>query len=382
MVKNFTLVIALLIASLQCLAQNPREVFARLDGHRDASQRYYTDDSISFHYNAQHIIDTSKTWSNSGVPGIYTLKRMSCARYSVNMDTLVTNFYDNNNIISQGWVQIFANGDLQYFIVKLYTSNTLTSETKHTYMYNSNQKLTLEVIEEKDILTGLYANTSNIYRTYTNVNHTSYRDSATTFIFSNWENSELDIYTSISTNAYTVEKKSWDRNIHQYENIAFHTYHTDNAGVDTMLISQEWNGSTYVNHLKICPITHNSSGQVEIYETQTWDASSNQFDYKIGNRFQRYVYYLFPLNIHTSESDVKQLRIYPQPATNNITIDYPITGYHTIVLSDMTGKMVVQDHRNFKGGVELLDVHNVPAGNYIISIQGNETARQKISIAK
>jgi glucose dehydrogenase len=53
----------------------------------------------------------------------------------------------------------------------------------------------------------------------------------------------------------------------------------------------------------------------------------------------------------------------------------------TATLCDMSGK-VVKLFADANGIMTRMDVQDVPAGNYILSVNGNITAREKIVIAR
>lgn len=86
------------------------------------------------------------------------------------------------------------------------------------------------------------------------------------------------------------------------------------------------------------------------------------------------------------ETNSKDLKIYPNPTRGNLFIDFGETTDASIKVLDITGKVVVE--RTTSNSVETIDMSELPAGVYIISItptsiplsQLNETKRIKVVV--
>jgi hypothetical protein len=128
-----------------------------------------------------------------------------------------------------------------------------------------------------------------------------------------------------------------------------------------------------------------------------YDANNNttfkQIDSFLNGSFQndsRYFYYYgtFPLSIHNVLTSVQNVVAYPNPATENININFNSTENFTaqISISDITGKtriVVLQPIQQGENNINT-NLASLPTGNYILSIlngKGN-AFHQKIQVIK
>jgi len=72
-------------------------------------------------------------------------------------------------------------------------------------------------------------------------------------------------------------------------------------------------------------------------------------------------------------ADIPQLAqeewsIYPNPTKTQFTVDLPNDDSKALRITDMFGKLVMSDNLN---GMKTIDVSQLPAGIYIVTIDGN-----------
>jgi hypothetical protein len=119
--------------------------------------------------------------------------------------------------------------------------------------------------------------------------------------------------------------------------------------------------------------------------TNTWDGSSY-----FGNGFNPAIrVLLYPFNVDTKDilSDKNKFEIYPNPASNVVTLDIELENMTSIMLArvlNLQGQVVMEKEvENFKSGNVELDVNNLSSGNYMIQIFSKDGSKTKqVVIAK
>ena len=85
-----------------------------------------------------------------------------------------------------------------------------------------------------------------------------------------------------------------------------------------------------------------------------------------------------PTGIHAVETEAAkpQLTVYPNPAIDNITLSYP-AGINHVAITNLAGATVLTD--KYAGTKRaLIDVSALPAGFYIVTINGSEASTRII----
>jgi hypothetical protein len=79
---------------------------------------------------------------------------------------------------------------------------------------------------------------------------------------------------------------------------------------------------------------------------------------------------------------VQALHIYPNPARGWVNIELPVTQEAmTVIVADMTGRALVTKVYQPGNKKAQIDVHNMPAGNYVIRVSAGDTVfRQMMTI--
>jgi len=80
------------------------------------------------------------------------------------------------------------------------------------------------------------------------------------------------------------------------------------------------------------------------------------------------------------------LKVYPNPALNNVTISWPLASKGanaTITVTDIQGKVVISAEMSNFTGAETLDVASLKAGMYMVEVStGDVTMTEKLQIIK
>jgi hypothetical protein len=99
--------------------------------------------------------------------------------------------------------------------------------------------------------------------------------------------------------------------------------------------------------------------------------------------------FLYPFLVDTKEilSDKNKFDIYPNPATNSITLDIELENMTSVMLArvlNLQGQVMMEKEvENFKSGNVQLDVTNLVSGNYMVQIFSKDgTKTKQVVIAK
>jgi Secretion system C-terminal sorting domain len=99
--------------------------------------------------------------------------------------------------------------------------------------------------------------------------------------------------------------------------------------------------------------------------------------------------YLYPFLVDTKDilSDKNKFEVYPNPATNSITLDIELENMTSVMLArvlNLQGQVVMEKEvDNFKSGNVQLDVTNLVSGNYMVQIFSKDgTKTKQVVIAK
>lgn len=158
-----------------------------------------------------------------------------------------------------------------------------------------------------------------------------------------------------------------------------HLFSYNTSGMKTADEWQDWDAvSSVFQHSTRQLWTYNTYDQPLTYYSETYDPVNNNWASVNGDFFYRYYYQAF---IPASLPDVSQhadLRLYPQPANDRLTIDahFTVSQNYQLTVVDASGKLMLQQMRNDDGNIQL-SAASFPAGNYFISIQNAEGRQSK-----
>lgn len=78
---------------------------------------------------------------------------------------------------------------------------------------------------------------------------------------------------------------------------------------------------------------------------------------------------------------VAGLKAYPNPAENQLTLELPGEGLYKLVITDLSGKRLVE-HAAVPAGLRQLDISTLPAGMYLLQVQAVNGEVQNMRIVK
>ena len=77
----------------------------------------------------------------------------------------------------------------------------------------------------------------------------------------------------------------------------------------------------------------------------------------------------------TVSKEVKSINLYPNPAQSQVSFDMPVVGRDEVLINVLNyqGQVVKSTSMSVNGTTAkiTLDVSDIPAGNYIVSVRGN-----------
>lgn len=272
-------------------------------------------------------------------------------------DMLSTLNYDNNNNVVQ--------------------MNSVTYTVDFVYDQNNN----LIMIEDKVWSSGSgFTNNERKSYVYNGKDVVEYVldkwDNGTWVRTTKWEYGyDIDKNIVLSTE-YSWSGSSWvgkKQNAYTYDN-------NNNKLTD---IEKIWNAgsASYENH-KMESLTYNVKSLPETVTSYTW--KNNAWQHLTGDFTIKYYYEQYTPNSVAKFALDADLNIYPLPASDNINISakWQESSEISVLLTDMAGRTVFHSkHQASNNYTQSIPVHNLPSGNYILSISDkNATAGRKVVV--
>ncbi|RYD57324.1 MAG: T9SS type A sorting domain-containing protein [Sphingobacteriales bacterium] len=130
--------------------------------------------------------------------------------------------------------------------------------------------------------------------------------------------------------------------------------------------------------------SYNKYDQLLISTMYTWDANFSQWIHTAADIEQRN-YYKEYVNMAVSDTkSIADVSVYPVPASNMLNVETKDNQSSIITITDMLGKAVKNvQASNVPGGVVAIDVQDMPAGVYLLRVDGSRgTATKRISIVR
>jgi hypothetical protein len=241
-----------------------------------------------------------------------------------------------------------------------------------TYTYDANGHLQEELHE---IAAGMGWNNS-LRMTYTGTAPGDTTVLIEAWVSGNWQNSQrvMNSYDGAG-NLISSEREMWNTMAFEPQSAEYYTY---TSGRLQYMDNFYWNGSSYAPTDRYT-YTYIMSDKLNFITEKSWNGSA--YVLTAGNDSTQF-HYETAGNVGNSPSAAAQVHVYPSPANSYITIQSGKAMQHcTATLCDMSGR-VVKLFADANGNMARMDVQDVPAGNYILSVNGNITAREKIVIAR
>lgn len=238
--------------------------------------------------------------------------------------------------------------------------------SKITYTYNDQNQLTNQVTQIANILTMQLVNSEQETYSY-NSDGTENQVTTQTWNTSNqWENATR------FTNTYDNSKKviadlneKWENNA--WVNDLKTSYTFNAAGLIQESTSQTWVNNAWVNSLKDV-FTYKNNDITEIL-TQKWDTSLSQWQ-----NDSRLTYTYGGTGIHTAGLTSHSLEVFPNPFTDQVTIQSGLTGMHSIEVFNTSGQLIYSvktSENSYK-----MDLGTLEKGVYLIKTpQNNQSTK-------
>lgn len=196
-----------------------------------------------------------------------------------------------------------------------------------------------------------------------------------------WINSAKETYSYNSGNQLTTTLSLlWNSGTSTWNNDR-RTTNTFDANNDPVTMTQEnWGGSSYENYQKTTIVFNQH--QRTMFENQYWN-SGGFWEYTTSSYRATYYYQSFTTSGITNVPLEAKVDIYPVPATDKLNINIANSNGKTysLMLTDMSGhKVRLQESPAYNNALSL-PVADLPAGNYLLSIQtGNSSTVKQVAI--
>jgi hypothetical protein len=179
------------------------------------------------------------------------------------------------------------------------------------------------------------------------------------------------------------ERQEWVFALSYWKKIDSLVLTNDNAGNVLLRESRAWDGNAYVNNVANSytwvPTATPSGFSMASNAPKIWNSTANIYEPSIEEDSVSYVYEVLPVSVVNTYKPAPHISIFPNPAGGFVNIDaLPGTNYNAIII-DMAGKIV----KSFSGTTYRLDIHDIPAGNYLLQVHaGGAVAVEKLVIAR
>lgn len=242
--------------------------------------------------------------------------------------------------------------------------------TKQIYTYNDQNQLTSQVTQILNMMTMELVNSEQNIYTY-NVDGTENQVVTQTWgASSEWENSarNTNTYNEAKQVASDLSEK-WENNAWANDSRSTYTYNA--AGSVNESVGQTWVDNAWVNSFKDV-YSYNSNNKMTEVITQEWNTTQSQW---VNNSRLTYTY--GQTGFHPIELTERSLVAFPNPFTDQITIQSGLKGMHVIEVFNTSGQLIYSVKTNENS--HKLDLGKLTKGIYMIKTPQNN---QSIQILK
>ncbi|ESU23736.1 hypothetical protein FEDK69T_11410 [Flavobacterium enshiense DK69] len=331
--------------------------------------------------------------------------------------------YDNNNhlinyqnqtwdVSSNTWKNFIqdiyvnnSNGTVNNSIRQDWSSgtNAWNNQFRYVHSYNSAGAELMKVVEAWT--NGNWQTSGRLLSTYDNNNYMTH------YLYQTWEtgtNSWQNFFqynyvnnANGTINNYT--QQNWDITLNAWKNTLRMTHTYDVAGNLQTIVTEAWANDSWQNSYKQVYV-YDGNNYVINYQFQIWDVSSNtwknssQINYSLNpdETYSHYIYQMWDNETnawknyqrvtYTYGSTLgidnfnyrKDFTVYPNPATNNITIKSEDNNGAVYCIIDQLGRQVLNGRLN--GSETVVDIDQLSKGAYFI--QMGQEKPQTIKIIK
>jgi hypothetical protein len=259
-----------------------------------------------------------------------------------NLATITYTYNSNNKIATELW--------------KFWTGSSWTNQSLYTFVYNSSNEMTSDTIQTW--VSGAWKYTFAYTETYNSSNQMT-SQIGKDWSGSVWVNDVQWTYTYNSSNeCASNSEETWTGTA--WGNFRQNTYTYNSSGDEILDVQQKWTGSTWVN----CSNTimyYNSNNEMTNSATRDWNNAAT----KINGGDSACYYYKAVSGINELPAQEGNIIVYPNPVTNNLTIEAP--GKATINILNSQGQLI--ETLLINGNISNIDVFNLPSGVYMMEVK-------------
>lgn len=274
----------------------------------------------------------------------------------------------------------FTNGKLTMSLNKNWNTGTSQwdNSTRNTFTYDGNGNNTGMVYEH-----WTSGNWEGSYKTDRTFNGSNMKVTETSYnwVMGNWQYSWKDSngYNG-SGQLITNISKMWNTMNSSWENVSRTTYTYSTGNLPTMGVSEDWDDmtSSYENSSRI-HFAWNNYDQILNANSDTWNGSSWAPDY--GDFNESYYYESYTGVNDVAVAKKSDVIVYPTVTseTLNIYLAPGNTGNVLYRIVDMSGRVQKKwsDMNSGTGKSSTVSVNELPAGNYLLTINENGQLQTK-----
>ncbi len=294
-------------------------------------------------------------------------------------------YISGTNKIDESLFQLWVGGTWAHNVPSTltYSGNFVTSINSvaysASYNYDANNNVISIIDKVSEHGTGQLENNERKTYSYNNSNMVqTYTLELWDKASSIWTKTKYYEYTYTQSNISESKEYRWDGS-----NWALHSKHllTYNTLNDiTSEIIMLWNGSTYINHTREVYI-YNATNLIETITLNSWDAAIGAWKPMSGNTQLSYYYeYYAPTGLESITSNTTEAILYPVPAVDklHIQLSQNISTAATFSIYNANGAVIRQWNDRFStGNSNPIDVSNLPAGTYLLSVSSRDITLSK-----
>jgi hypothetical protein len=307
--------------------------------------------------------ELDQNWNGSG----WVNSHIHLSTYDAN-NNLTNNLYQTWN--GSGWVNSHkylstynANNYLTNELDQDWNGSVWVNTDQYTYSYNVNNNFTSELSQTWNGTT--WVNTTQYTYTY-DADNNRISGLIQGWVGNGWVNSFQYTYSYNANNKVTSGLcQIWNNSAWVNSNLSTYSYDANNNR--TSESDQTWNGTTWVNSTQYTS-TYDASNFEKSYSRKNWDSSGA----KITDGDSSYYYYHTVLGIYEFTSNFNTLKIYPNPAKDNITLELSeAIKESNLAIIDIDGQQLIT--RQITSPKTQLDISALPSGVYFVRLTSEKS---------
>ena len=283
--------------------------------------------------------------------------------YGYRWDT-ITNGWENQ----VNWKMINfvydANHNLISYVYQSWVGNTWVNSGKNTFTYDANNNQT-SVLSQ--YWSGSAWVNNSLYTFTYDANNNQTSKLYQTWSGSAWVNFRQYTYTYDANNNQTSKLfQTWSGGA--WVNDWLYTFTYDANNNQTSKLSQTWSGGAWVNY-RLTTYTYDANNFTQSYAHKYWNNTGT----KISHGDSTYQCFHTVMGINSLEKNLQSVQLFPNPATNKITISKTADLQKETIVSiyNIQGEMVITNTFYYQNTMEM-DVSLLAKGVYIVKIQSEK----------